>query len=41
VIVVTCRRVLQTFYTVLLLLVYCFNYVSLFASCMIARMIVC
>ena len=41
VIVVTSRMFLYTFQTVFLLVVYCSNYSPLFASCMIARMIVC
>ena len=41
VIVVTSRIFLYTFQTVFLLVVYCSNYSPLFASCMIARMIVC
>jgi len=41
VIVVTSRMFLYTFQTVFLLVVYCSNYSPLFASCMIARMIIC
>jgi uncharacterized membrane protein len=36
VIVATRRIILQTFYTILLLLMYYSNYISLFGSCMIA-----
>jgi hypothetical protein len=36
VIIATRRIVLQTFYTILLLLMYYSKYISLFASCMIA-----